>query len=143
MISVSVGFKNPGVTYLGISGSSFLLLSGWAASHPKFHWGRTHFQVLQVVWQGSDPHKLEDSVPHWLWPRSPSDLCHQVSPQSSSQHGSHFPQSEGVRGGTQLIFYSSEASRLSQPHQWEGIKWGISASRQSHWRPAERMSSQR
>lgn len=36
---------------------------------------------------------------------------------------------EGEWGGTQLIFYSSEASHLSQPHQWEGVKWGISASR--------------
>lgn len=66
-----------------------------------------------------------------------------VSPQSSSQHGSRFPQSEGVRGGTQLIFYSLEASHLSQPHQWEGVKCGVSASRQSHWWPTERMPSQR
>ena len=76
-------------------------------------------------------------------PEAPQISATGVSPQSSSQHGSCFPQSEGVRGGTQLIFYSLEASHLSQPHQWEGVKWGISASRQSHWRPAERMPSQR
>ena len=64
-------------------------------------------------------------------PEAPQISATGVSPQSSSQHGSCFPQSEGVRGGTQLIFYSLEASHLSQPHQWEGVKWGISASRQS------------
>ena len=32
--------ESPGVTYLGISGLSSLLLSGWAASHPKSHLGK-------------------------------------------------------------------------------------------------------
>ena len=65
----------PGVATLGTSGSSSLMrlpscCQAGMCLIQSLNQGRPHFQVLQVVWQGSDP-QFKDSVPRWLWPSSP------------------------------------------------------------------------
>lgn len=88
---------------LGTSGSSShdvtVLPSGWDASHPKSQPGKA---LLSGPPGGlaefrSSVQGLSSSLTVAQQP--PQISATGGSPQDSSKHGSHFPQSEGARGG--------------------------------------------
>lgn len=73
------------------------LLSGWSPLIQSSLWGRTHFQVLQVVWQGSGSSRSRIHFPSLASPEAPQISATGLSTEQLPTWQS-LPPEEGVRG---------------------------------------------